>query len=223
MPPLCTIFYPLDLQYPIILWLVRVAVSCCKNTALVFRYMTATMNFIVVTTFFHETCRGIFNYLLRVRSRDSSFFGHASVYFRTVETNGWSILYLHCLVWLKERSSFSDLCRNIADKDRFKTRLLLFLDQVIRCKLTPMDTNQVLPEVGSSTLAAKNASIFAFSFKDNANLIVSRVQMYSWTHNATFFKYGHNKMQCWFNFPQTIILNSQIDNTDSIFLQRNNM
>lgn len=59
-------------------------------------------------------------------------------------------------------SSFSDLCKKIADEDRFKTRLLLFLDQVIRCKLIPMDTNKILPKVRLLALATKDAFVFAF-------------------------------------------------------------
>ena len=70
-------------------------------------------------------------------------------------------------------SSFSDLQRKIVDKNEFKTRLLSFLDQVIRCKLTPVDTNQVLSEVGPSALATNNASVFALQLKDNANLVIS--------------------------------------------------
>ncbi len=58
-------------------------------------------------------------------------------------------------------SSFSDLCRKIADEDRFKIRLLSFLDQVIRFELTPVDTNQILPEVGTLALVALDAFVFA--------------------------------------------------------------
>lgn len=53
------------------------------------------------------------------------------------------------------------------------TRLLSFLDQVIRYKLTPIDINHVLPQVKPSKSAANEASIFAFQLKDNSNLIIS--------------------------------------------------
>ena len=62
-------------------------------------------------------------------------------YFKTVETNSRGMLYFYYLVWLKGMSSFSDLYRRIVDKDTFKTQLLSFLDEVIRCELTLVDIN----------------------------------------------------------------------------------
>lgn len=59
-------------------------------------------------------------------------------------------------------SSFSDLCRKITNSDGFKTLLLLFLDQVIICKLIPVDTNQVLSKVKPSVLIANDAFVFVF-------------------------------------------------------------
>ncbi len=150
------------------------------------------MNSVAVATFLYETCKDIFNYLLRMESSNRGLFGPVSAYFGTVETNGRGMLHLHCLVWLKRMASFSDLCRKIADKDGFKIRLLSFLDQVIRYKLIPIDTNQISPEVGPSVLAIPDASVFASQLKDDANLVTSQVQMHFRTHNATCFKYGCN-------------------------------
>ncbi len=223
MPPFWATFNPSDLRSPIVLSLAGVAVGCSESTTSAFRHATATMNPVAVATFFHETCRGIFNHLLRAGSSEGGLFGPISAYFGTVEINGRGMLYLHCLVWLKEMSSFSDLRKKIAGEDQFKTRLLSFLDRVIRCELTPVDTNQVLPEVGPSASATNNASGFASQLNDDANLVASRVQMHSWTHNATYFKYGHNKTQCQFNFPRPMISNSHIDDTGSISLRRNNV
>lgn len=69
------------------------------------------------------------------------FFGPVSAYFGTIETNGWRMLHFHCLVCLKRIFSFSNLHKKIIDKDKFKTRLLLFLDQIIKCELTLVNTN----------------------------------------------------------------------------------
>ncbi len=132
MPLFWAIFNPSDLRSPIILLLAGVAIGCSESTTLAFRHTTATMNPVVVATFFHETCRGIFNHLLRVGSSEGGLFGPNSVYFGTVETNGRGMLHLHYLIWLKGMSSFSDLCKKIASEDQFKTRLLSFLDRVIR-------------------------------------------------------------------------------------------
>ncbi len=223
MPLFWATFNLSDLRSPIVLLLVGVAVSCSESTTLAFHHFTATMNLVAVATFFHKICRGIFNHLFRAGSSESGFFGPVSAYFRTVETNGRSMLHLYYLVWLKGMSSFSDLHKKIAGEDQFKTRLLSFLDQVIRCELTPVDTNQVLPKVGPSALAANNASVFVSQLNDDANLIASRVQMHSQTHNATCFKYDRNKTQCRFNFLHPMIPNSHIDDTGSISLQKNNV
>ncbi len=218
MPPFWVTFNPSDLRCPIILWLASVAVGCSESTTSAFCHAIAIINPVAVATFFHETCRGIFNYLLKAGSSDGDLFGSVLAYFGIVETNGRSMLYLHCLVWLKGISSFSDLCRKIADEDGFKIRLLLFVDQVIRYKLTPVDTNQVLPKVVPSASATPDGSIFASQLKDNTNLVASQVQMHSWTHNATCFKYDHNKTQCRFNFSRLIIPDSYINDARSIFL-----
>lgn len=69
-------------------------------------------------------------------------------------------------------SCFSDLYKKIADKDKFKTWLLSFLDQIIKCESIPIDINQVLSEVGLLTLAANDTSVFVSQLNDNINLIL---------------------------------------------------
>ncbi len=86
-----------------------------------------------------------------------------------------------------------------------------------------MDTNQVLPEVEPSASATNDVSVFTFQLNNDANLVASRVQMHSRTHNTTCFKYSRNKTQCRFNFPRLMIPNSHIDDTGSISLRRNNV
>lgn len=76
-------------------------------------------------------------------------------------------------------SWFFDLCKKNADKDRFKTQLFSFLDQVIMSKLSPLNINKFLPKVGLSALAAENAFVFAFQLKDDSNLVASWVQIHS--------------------------------------------
>lgn len=100
---------------------------------------------------------------------------------------------------------------------------MLSLDQVIRYELILVDTNQVLLEIGPSVSATNDLFVFTLQLKDDANFVASQVQMHFWTHNATYFKYGHNKTKCQFNFLRPIIHNSYIDNKKSIYLWRNNM
>lgn len=90
-------------------------------------------------------------------------------------------------------SIFSDLCKKIPGEYEFNTKLPSFFDQVIRCELTLVDTNQVLLQIRLSALGTNNASAFAFQLNNDTNLIISQVQMHSRTHNATCFKYGYNK------------------------------
>lgn len=223
MLPFWAIFDCLNLQNLIVLWLVGLGIGYSKSTTLGFRYATAIINLIVVVVFFHGTCRGVFNSLLRVKSSKSNFFSSVSAYFETVKTNGWGILYFQYLLWLKNVSCFSDLCKKIAGEDRFLTRLLSFFDQVIRWKLILEDINQVLFEIGHLALATNDTFVFACQLNNDANLVISQVQMHSWTHNATCLKYGRNKTQYPFNFSCFIIPNLHIDDTGSIFLQKNNV
>ena len=120
MLPFWTTFNPSDLRYLIVLWLASIAVSCFESTISAFCYAIATINPIAVATFFYETCRDIFNNLLRARSSEEGLFSPVLAYFGTVETNGRGMLHVHCLVWFKGMSSFLDPCRKIADKNEFK-------------------------------------------------------------------------------------------------------
>lgn len=86
-------------------------------------------------------------------------------------------MHFYCLVLHKRMSSFSDLSKTIVDEDGFKIRLLSFLDQVISCERTPVDTNQVLSELGLLISTINDASVFALQIQDNANLITSQVQI----------------------------------------------
>ncbi len=65
--------------------------------------------------------------------------------------------------------------KKIADKNRFKTRLLSFLEEVIKYKLRSIDTNKVLLKIRLPALAAKGVFIFTFQLKDHTNLIISRI------------------------------------------------
>ncbi len=72
-------------------------------------------------------------------------------------------------------SSFSDLQRKFVDEDGFKAWLFSFLDRVIRCELTPVDTDKVLPEIGplAVTVGKDEASSFTSRLKDNINFVAS--------------------------------------------------
>lgn len=69
--------------------------------------------------------------------------------------------------------NFFDVCKKMAKENRFKTLLLLFLNQIIRYKLTLININQVLSKAGLSIFAIANTSIFIVESKNNVNLIAS--------------------------------------------------
>lgn len=69
--------------------------------------------------FFHETCKSIFNHLLRAELNEREQFGQISIYFRTVKTNGRRMLYLHCLARLKEISGFANLRKKVVQEEGF--------------------------------------------------------------------------------------------------------
>lgn len=85
------------------------------------------------------------------------------------------MLYLYCLIWFKKILSFFDLWKKIVDKNEFKTWLISFLGQVIKCELILVDIDKVLSEVRpSATIIGKDkASFFALQLKDNVNLVIS--------------------------------------------------
>lgn len=74
MIPFFAIFNPLDLQSLIVLRLAVVAIDWSESIILSFCYTIAIMNLIIITTFFHKTCKYIFNNVLRARSSEGGFF-----------------------------------------------------------------------------------------------------------------------------------------------------
>lgn len=55
-----------------------------------------------ITTFFDITCKAVLLSLFASEYYDDGLLGPISTYFETIEINSYGILYLHCLVWLKE-------------------------------------------------------------------------------------------------------------------------
>lgn len=166
------------LQSLIVLRLGDVTISCSESTTSAFHHSTITIYLVVVAIFFYETSRDIFNHRLRVESINGGSFGLVSAYFGTVKTNGRGILHLHCLIWLTKMFSLFDLPRIIIDENRFKTQLLLFLNQVIRHELTFIVTNWVLPKIKPLISATNDAFVIALHFEDNINLVASQVQIH---------------------------------------------
>lgn len=65
----------------------NIAFSCSETIISIFCYVTVTMNLFAIVTFFYKICNRIINYLLRVGSSNSSFFGLVLAYFKVIKTN----------------------------------------------------------------------------------------------------------------------------------------
>lgn len=50
---------------------------------------------------FQYYCKTVLLSLIASEQCDNSLLGPVLIYFRTVKTNGYGTLYLHCLIWLK--------------------------------------------------------------------------------------------------------------------------
>lgn len=78
------------------------------RAALSLKIVTATINLVTIATIFDETYKAIFDHLFATRFSKGRFFGPISIYFKTVKTNGRSILYFHYLVWLGDMTNLSN-------------------------------------------------------------------------------------------------------------------
>ncbi len=55
-----------------------------------------------------------------------------SNYFDTVETNSHGMLHLHCLMWLKGVLHLAILWMQLQSNDKFRPKLLSFLEHIIK-------------------------------------------------------------------------------------------
>lgn len=94
--------------------------------------MSVIMNPVAVAQFFDAVCKGVFSKLLQVDSQESGIFGKISNYFGVVESNGRGMPHLHALVWLKGNAEFYKLRERIENEPDFKTRMIDYLESVIR-------------------------------------------------------------------------------------------
>lgn len=69
-----------------------------SKTAAKIHTATAIINPVTVAQFFSAICKGIFEYLLVVKTDHKGLFGSVLTYFDTVKTNNQDMLHLHCLV-----------------------------------------------------------------------------------------------------------------------------
>ena len=88
------------------------------------------MNPVAVAQFFHITCIAIIDYLI-ASGRQNSLLGPISHHNSILETNGHSMLYLHCILWLSRNLDLADLKTRVLKDENYATRMITYLDTII--------------------------------------------------------------------------------------------
>lgn len=122
-----------DLQYLFVIHLVRVKLDLGNNTQSAFARKMAKINPVAVAKFLYIICNTVFMSLFAVGQFEKEFLEPISIYYITVKINGHGILYMHCLVWLRDISHPAMLCFQIQNNNIFCQKLLLFLEHIINC------------------------------------------------------------------------------------------
>lgn len=123
---------PADLQNLLVICLAGVELDLGVDIASFFVRKTATMNPVAMAKFFYIICKGVLLSLFTSGSCDRGLLEPVSIYFGKVKTNSYGMLYLHCLVWLKEVSHLPTLCTKIQGNEDFCVGLLTVLEHIIK-------------------------------------------------------------------------------------------
>jgi hypothetical protein len=130
MPAIWITGNPSDLRNPLVLLLAGVEIAPpAANAAM--RHAIATSNPVAVAQFFHHTCKGIFDGLLRSHTGQAGIFGQVSNHFAVVETNGRGMLHFHGLIWVTGNIAFSTLRQRVQQDQNFAFRMIRYLESII--------------------------------------------------------------------------------------------
>ncbi len=180
MPVLWITYNSSDLRRPIVLWLAGIRLPVSDNKASAFKTVTATMNPVVIATFFNETCTAIFDHFLAAGSIESGLFGPLSTYFGIVETNRRGMLHLHCLVWLTEMTNLSNFRQKFCGDPSYLGRLLYSLDHIITTSLSVHSSDLSLAQDPSRDKftplpTTENIDSFRITLVADSNKVISKV------------------------------------------------
>jgi len=194
MPAFWITINPSDLRNPIVLVLAGIEfpgdVLPTANAAI--RHAIATCNPAAVAEFFHHTCKGIFDGLLRSHTGHTGIFGQVSNHFGVVEANGRGMLHLHALVWLDGNVEFNTLRNRIRDDSDFAYRMIRYLESIIVQSIdsgTDENTEITPANVAPSSKCQESDEEFHMKLTADSNAVARKVQLHSPNHNATCFKY----------------------------------
>lgn len=87
-----------DLQNLLVICLAKVKLDLKLDVVSVFACKIATINPVAIAKFFYIICKGALLSLFASRYCDKGLLEPVSIYFSKIEINGYSMLYLHCLV-----------------------------------------------------------------------------------------------------------------------------
>lgn len=103
------------------------------------------------------------------------FLGPISNYFVIVKINDYNILYLHYLVWLIGASYLVISCFQIQDNNKFRQKLLLFLEHTIKY----LAYSDLYPEILYHACFDINDSIttsqFVYLFRSDSKTVIYKV------------------------------------------------
>ena len=140
-----------------------------------------------------------------------------SIYFGIIETNGYDMLHLHCLVWLKRALYLPTLYAKIQDNKDFYVRLLAFLECIIKFSTNDNTLSDVLHYTCFNTHEANTTEDFMAQLKKDSKAVAKKVQMHFSMHNPICFKYNISQCKIFrFDFPKPKVLASQIDHNGLI-------
>ena len=230
MPAFWITINPSDLRNPIVLVLAGIEfpgdVLPTANAAI--RHAIATCNPAAVAEFFHHTCKGIFDGLLRSHTGHTGIFGQVSNHFGVVEANGRGMLHLHALVWLDGNVEFNTLRNRIRDDSDFAYRMIRYLESIIVQSIdsgTDENTEITPANVAPSSKCQESDEEFHMKLTADSNAVARKVQLHSPNHNATCFKYhrrGQANDTCRFGMPRELAPDTYVDEFGVIHLARNN-
>ena len=174
-----------------------------NNSAEIFARTTAIINPIAVAHFFETTYYSIFEHLMAAGSKDRGLLGRVPIYFGIIETNGQGMLYLHCLVWLRDAYHISKLCDRLQADSEYAACVVEFVNRIIRCSIVLEDKTRAPKFEAPSAFLDESDSSFALKLDIDSNIMAMRYQMHSSNHNAICYKYGATAIgQYRFDFPR---------------------
>ncbi len=123
-----------DLRCRLVIRLASIELELSSKIQSAVQHKTAIMNLIAIAKFFYIIYNAIFISLFGAgQTKRGLLVPISNYYFGNVEMNGRRILHLHCLVWLKGVSHLAMLRTQLQNNDKFRQKLLSFLEYIIKC------------------------------------------------------------------------------------------